>query len=73
MPDGEAGYKDFITQVFSRSSKTYSRVGPDFFQHFGRRLVEFAAVSAGSQVLDVASGRGAVLFPAARALGVPAR
>lgn len=68
MPERKDEYKDFITDVFSRSSETYSQVGPEFFQHFGRRLVEFSGLSQGAQVLDVASGRGAVLFPAALAV-----
>lgn len=43
--------------------------GPGCFAYFGRRLVAAAAVGAGQHVLDVAAGRGAVLFPAAEALG----
>ncbi|MGH7034415.1 MAG: class I SAM-dependent methyltransferase [Stellaceae bacterium] len=43
--------------------------GPGCFAHFGRRLVSAAGVSAGQHVLDVATGRGAVLFPAAEATG----
>jgi ubiquinone/menaquinone biosynthesis C-methylase UbiE len=39
------------------------------FPHFGRRLVEVAGVPASAQVLDVATGRGAVLFPAAERVG----
>src|SRR5688500_2176491 len=35
----------------------------------GRRLVEGVGVSAGDAVLDVATGRGAVLFPAAERVG----
>jgi ubiquinone/menaquinone biosynthesis C-methylase UbiE len=43
--------------------------GPGAFGHFGRRLVDVAAIATGSRVLDVASGRGAVLFPAAEKAG----
>jgi len=39
------------------------------FPHFGRRLVEAARLSPGMQVLDVATGRGAVLFPAVDLVG----
>lgn len=39
------------------------------FAHFGRRLVEVVGVEPGHRVLDVASGRGAVLFPAAERVG----
>lgn len=43
--------------------------GPGCFAHFGRRLVAAAGVGAGQHVLDVATGRGAVLLPAAEAIG----
>jgi SAM-dependent methyltransferase len=43
--------------------------GPGCFAHFGRRLVEVAGIKAGARVLDIASGRGAVLFPAAERVG----
>ena len=43
--------------------------GPGAFAHFGRRLVDVAAIASGNRVLDVASGRGAVLFPAAEMVG----
>jgi len=55
--------------VFSRSASTYGQVGPPFFSHFGRRLVELAQIPNGARVLDIATGRGAVLFPAAEAVG----
>ncbi len=61
--------KEFIANLFGRAAPTYDQVGPGFFSHFGRRLVELAQVPAGSRVLDVATGRGAVLFPAAKAAG----
>ena len=43
--------------------------GPACFAHFGRRLVEVAGINAGARVLDIASGRGAVLFPVAESVG----
>ena len=43
--------------------------GPGCFAHFGRRLVEVAHINAGARVLDIASGRGAVLFPVAERVG----
>lgn len=61
--------KQEIVDVFSRSAATYDRVGPRFFAYFGRRLVEQAHIAAEASVLDVAAGRGAVLFPAAQQAG----
>ena len=55
--------------VFSRGAATYDQVGPLFFSHFGHRLVELAQIPSGASVLDIATGRGAVLFPAAEAVG----
>jgi len=61
--------KEEIAGVFSRAAATYDRIGPRFFAHFGRRLVERAHIPPGATVLDVAAGRGAVLFPAAQQVG----
>ncbi len=61
--------KQEIVGVFSRSAATYDRVGPRFFAHFGRCLVERAHIAAEASVLDVAAGRGALLFPAAQQAG----
>lgn len=68
-PSQAAEQKQNIAGVFHRASSTYDRVGPSFFSHFGRRLVAHAALPLNARVLDVASGRGAVLFPAAAAVG----
>ncbi len=59
--------------VFSRTAEVFDRVGPRFFAQSGRRLVELAELRAGSQVLDVACGRGAALFPAAEKVGAQGR
>ena len=58
-----------IAGLFSRAAPDYDQIGPQYFSHFGRRLVEAARVAAGERVLDVATGRGAALFPAARRVG----
>jgi len=62
--------KQAVAGVFHRASSTYDHVGPSFFSHFGRKLVEHAALPRNARVLDVATGRGAVLFPTAEA-GAP--
>ena len=61
--------KQRIGGIFGRAAITYGQVGPQFFSHFGQRLVAIAKISPGSKVLDVATGRGALLFPAAEAVG----
>ncbi|MFJ6137725.1 class I SAM-dependent methyltransferase [Kitasatospora sp. NPDC092286] len=56
-------------KLFNKAAKVYDQSGVEFFRPIGRRLVEFSGISAGASVLDVGSGRGAVLFPAAEAVG----
>ena len=58
-----------IGQLFDRASKTYDSIGPRFFAHFGSKMVSFAEINSGARALDVACGRGAILFPAAKAVG----
>ncbi len=57
-----------IAGVFGRAAATYDTVIP-FFEQFGARLVEFAALQPGESVLDVGCGRGATLLPAAERVG----
>lgn len=61
-------YKSRLSEVFSLASPTYDHVGPAFFSYFGKKLVEFAELRKGSRVLDIACGRGAVLFPSSEAV-----
>jgi ubiquinone/menaquinone biosynthesis C-methylase UbiE len=65
--------KQEVSQTFNAVAPVFDRVGPAFFAHFGRRLVEFARIPKGVSVLDVATGRGALLFPALEAVGAQGR
>lgn len=56
-------------RVFSQAATIYDRIGPGIFSHFGRRLVDLGEIKTGAKVLDVAAGRGALLFPAAAKVG----
>jgi ubiquinone/menaquinone biosynthesis C-methylase UbiE len=67
--DGFSIRKRGTAAFFDRVAGQYDRSGPRFFSYFGQRLVDLAALPAGAQVLDLASGRGALLFPAASAVG----
>jgi ubiquinone/menaquinone biosynthesis C-methylase UbiE len=67
--DQAVSYKDYIAGVFSRAAADYDQVALTFFTHFGRELVQFAGLDSGDAVLDVATGRGAALFPAAEMAG----
>jgi len=39
--------------------------GPDYWDYFGIRLVEQAAIPPGAKILDLGCGEGSSLFPAA--------
>jgi len=58
-----------VIAVYDAAAATYNRVGPSFFSHFGRRLASGIEIAPGSKVLDVATGTGAVLVPAAELVG----
>ena len=64
---------DAVTRKTETAAR-FNRMATDFdpqgaFAHFGQRLVEVVGVEPGQRVLDVATGRGAVLFPAAERVG----
>jgi ubiquinone/menaquinone biosynthesis C-methylase UbiE len=68
-PSPQRTTQQTVAAIFDRAAATYDQVGPPFFAHFGRRLVELARLAPGERVLDIATGRGAVLFPASEAVG----
>jgi len=67
MSDSPEEQKERVRALFSGLAPEYDAHGA--FAHFGRRLVDVAGVEQRQRVLDVASGRGAVLFPAAQRAG----
>jgi ubiquinone/menaquinone biosynthesis C-methylase UbiE len=68
MNDDALGRKARAKTQFNTVAAEYD-AGPGCFAHFGRRLVSAAEIQPGQRVLDVASGRGAVLFPCAEQVG----
>jgi ubiquinone/menaquinone biosynthesis C-methylase UbiE len=68
MTDEAAAQKAQTRTQFNALAPDYDS-GPGCFAHFGRRLVDAAGVAPGQRVLDIASGRGAVLLPAAERVG----
>jgi ubiquinone/menaquinone biosynthesis C-methylase UbiE len=58
-----------VLAIYDAAAATYNQIGPSFFLHFGGRLVGSVGIVPGSRVLDVATGTGAVLVPAAELMG----
>jgi ubiquinone/menaquinone biosynthesis C-methylase UbiE len=69
MESDSKSNKTVIAEVFDRAAASYGQLGASYFSIFGQRLVEYTRLNPGMRVLDVACGRGAVLFPAAEAVG----
>lgn len=69
MIDDAEARKVQMRVIFDRLAPEYDAAGPGCFAYFGRRLVEEVGIETGQRVLDVASGRGAVLFAAAEKVG----
>jgi ubiquinone/menaquinone biosynthesis C-methylase UbiE len=62
-----------VTRGFDRGAEVYDQVGVAFFGPPARDLVARAQLRPGERVLDLGTGRGAVLFPAADAVGPSGR
>jgi len=61
--------KQWLAGVFDRAAPTYDRIGEPYHGYFAARLVELTDIPPGSDVIDVACGRGAVLLAAAERAG----
>ena len=58
-----------MTSIWSKLAGTAGDNALEYWNHFGLRLVEHAAISPGVDVLDVGCGAGSSLFPAAERAG----
>lgn len=59
--------------IWDRAAADYEGTGVDFFAPLGRELVARAGLRPGQHVLDVGTGRGHVLVPAAGGVGANGR
>lgn len=73
MPEPIIASKQHIEHLFDGAAAAYDRTGPSLFARWGARLVELMAPEPGAYLLDVATGRGAVLLPAAQRIGPSGR
>lgn len=62
-------HQEWVIEIFDKTAQNYGEESTSFFSYFGKRLTELAAIQEGQHILDVATGRGAVLFPVAEAVG----
>jgi ubiquinone/menaquinone biosynthesis C-methylase UbiE len=62
-------HNQWIAEVFGRASTGFGEMECSHFNYFGEKLVEFAQLKQNERVLDVATGKAAVLSAAAQKLG----
>jgi ubiquinone/menaquinone biosynthesis C-methylase UbiE len=72
-PEPKIATKSMIEQLFDGAAGLYDDTGPRIFARFGARLVEQMPLTPGMGILDVATGKGAVLVPMARHVGSEGR
>jgi ubiquinone/menaquinone biosynthesis C-methylase UbiE len=58
-----------VANLYNRVAPQYGQIGPGIFHYLGCRLAGLTAIAEGDRVLDIATGRGASLLPAARITG----
>jgi O-methyltransferase/aklanonic acid methyltransferase len=72
-PGPRIATKAMIEHLFDDAADTYDQAGPSLFTRFGARLTEHMPLTPGMIVLDVATGKGAVVLPCARKVGPKGR
>ncbi|MGY0372011.1 class I SAM-dependent methyltransferase [Clostridium sp. JNZ J1-5] len=61
--------KQKLISIWDKVAPTFSKVGPNYWNEFGKRLVQLSKINEGAKVLDVGMGRGASLFSAVNKIG----
>ncbi len=72
MDDGAEAVRR-VAQVFDEIAENYDQSGVSFFGPIAGGLVELLDPQPGEHLVDIGCGRGAVTFPAARAVGAQGR
>lgn len=58
-----------VSSIWDKVAASFGKVGPEYWNTFGKRLVELSSLNSGARVLDIGMGRGASLFPAINKVG----
>lgn len=66
-------HKQWVGKVFDSASSQYGEGSSSFFTYFGSQLVKQVPVKSDWKALDIATGKGAVLFPIAEKVGSSGR
>ncbi len=59
-----------LIELWNKVAFNYGKLGPDYWDNFGERLINLTHIKEGLLILDIGTGRGATLFPASRRVGV---
>lgn len=62
-----------LIELWNKVAPNYGKLGPDYWDEFGERLINLAHIKEEVNILDIGTGRGATLFPASRRVGVNGR
>jgi ubiquinone/menaquinone biosynthesis C-methylase UbiE len=71
-PSGEPLYQQQLTSLFDELASSYVQIVP-FFGAFGAKMAEWVGAEDGMSVLDIAAGRGALVFPMLKKVGALGR
>lgn len=61
--------KTELINLWNKVGQKFSKIGPDYWNVFGQRLVDKSMIKDKNIVLDVGTGRGACLIPASMKVG----
>jgi ubiquinone/menaquinone biosynthesis C-methylase UbiE len=67
MPDPIIVNKELLEQTFDQAATSYNLTW--YFKECGQKLIDIVPIDSGANILDIATGTGAVLLPAARRVG----
>lgn len=55
--------------IWDRNAEKFGKIGPKYWDIFGKRLVELTEIKKDLNILDIGTGRGASLFPLSEKVG----